>query len=52
MAQRIVRPLDEVKAAYKAAAGLEGCPSPDVDEDSYKKASYKDDIKVAILWEI
>lgn len=52
MAQKIVMPLDEVKAKYPPAKGLEGSPNPDVDEEIYKKSAYKDDIKVAVLWEI
>lgn len=52
MAQRIVRPLDDIKAAYPAARGLEGCAHPDVDKATYDKSSYKDDIKVGIIYEI
>lgn len=52
MAQRIVKPISEIKKKYKAAKGLEGVPNPEVDDDSYKKSAYKDDIKVGILWEI
>lgn len=52
MAQRIVRPLKEIKKKYPAARGMEGSPDPTVADDNYKKSSYKDDIKVAVLWEI
>jgi len=52
MAQRIVLPLSEVKKRYKNAKSLEGTQSPDVTDDTYKKSTQKDDIKVAILWEI
>lgn len=52
MAQRIVWPLRDVKEKYPAAKGMEGSPDPCLDEDTYKKSSYKDDIKVAVLWEI
>ncbi len=52
MAQRICMPLAELKEKYPAAKGLEGSPYPDVDEDTYKKSAYKDDIKVGIIWEI
>jgi hypothetical protein len=52
MAQRIVRPLDDVKRQYPAAKKLEGCPDPRIDKDSYKNSPYKDDIKVAVLYEI
>lgn len=52
MAQRIVLPLKDLKAKYPAAKGLEGSPTPDLDDESYKKSSYKDDIKVGVIWEI
>lgn len=52
MAQRIVRPLDEVKEKYPNAKGLEGVQNPDVDKSDYQKSLYKDDLKVAILYEI
>lgn len=52
MAQRIVRPLSEIKKKYPNAKGMEGSPDPDVDDESYKKSSYKDDIKVGVMWEI
>lgn len=52
MAQRIVRPLDQIKAKYPRAAKLEGCAHPDVDQKAYEKAAYKDDIKVGIIREV
>lgn len=53
MAQRIVRPLDDIKAKYgKRAAKLEGTQHPDLARDQYEKAVYKDDIKVGVLYEI
>lgn len=52
MAQRIVRPLLQIRAKYKVAAKLEGMQMPEVDKLTYDNAMYKDDIKVAILWEI
>ncbi len=52
MAQRIVLPLEEIKKRYPAAKGLEGTQSPDVSDETYKKSTYKDDIKVGIMWEI
>lgn len=52
MAQRIVKPLKELKKKYPAAKGLEGSPNPDADDESYKKSAYKDDIKVGVIWEI
>jgi hypothetical protein len=52
MAQRIIRPLDDIKAKYPAAKGLEGCPNPEVDKSTYDNATYKDDIKVGVMYEI
>lgn len=52
MAQRIVRPLKEIKKKYPNAKGLAGSPDPTMDKDSYKKLSYKDDIEVGVMWEI
>jgi len=52
MAHRIVLPLNEIKRLYPAAKGMEGSPNPEIDEDTYKKSPYKDDIKVGVLWEI
>lgn len=52
MAQRIVRPLSEIKKKYPNAKGLEGVQCPDVDDETYKSATNKDDIKVGVLWEI
>ena len=56
MAQRIIRPLEEVKAKYPNAAGLEGTVHPRLTADGYgdtiKNLTYKDDIKVAIFFEI
>ena len=52
MAQRIVRPLTDIKKYFPNAKHLEGSPSPDVDKKSYESALYKDDIKVGIFYEI
>jgi len=52
MAQRIVKPINEMRKKFPAVKGLEGVPNPDIDEDSYKKSAYKDDIKVLVMWEI
>ena len=52
MANKIVWPLSKIKETYPAAKGLEGSPSPEVDDDTYKKSMYKDDIKVGVMWEI
>lgn len=52
MAQRIVRPLDDIKAQYPNAKTLVGTCHPDLDEKTYKKQTYKDDIEVAVFYEI
>jgi len=52
MAQRIVRPLDDIKKSYPRAKGLQGVPYPEIDKDEYKRATYKDDIKVGCMYEI
>lgn len=52
MAQRIVRPLDDIKAKYPNAASLKGSQHPDLDDDTYKKSNYKDDIEVGVFYEI
>lgn len=52
MAQRIVMSLEDIKRKYPGAKGLEGTPSPDVDDETYKKSAYKDDIKVGLIYEI
>jgi hypothetical protein len=52
MAHRIVRPLFEIKKLYPTAKGLEGTPNPDIDDDTFRKSSNKDDIKVGVLWEV
>ena len=52
MAQRIVRPLEDIKRQYPAAKKLEGVQDPRIDKDSYDRSSYKDDIKVGVMYEI
>lgn len=52
MAQRIVRPLDDIKARHPNAKTLKGAMHPDIDENTYKKALYKDDIDVCVFYEI
>lgn len=52
MAQRIVKPLLYVKAKYPAAANIKGTQSPEVDKTAYDNATFKDDIKVAVMWEV
>lgn len=52
MAYKFIMPLDEMRSLFPVAKGIEGSQSPDVDDDSYKKASNKDDIKVGVGWEI
>lgn len=52
MAQRITRPINEIKKKYKAAAKMQGVQSPDCSKLSYDNAMYKDDIQVGVLWEV
>ena len=52
MAQRIVRPLDDVKKQYPNAKKLEGTQDPRVDKNVYDKSLYKDDIKVCVMYEV
>lgn len=52
MAHRIVKPIQDIKDKYPAAKGLEGSQDSSVDKETYSKASYKDDIKVGVMWEI
>lgn len=52
MAHRIVEPLNIMKKKHKNAKGLEGVPNPEINEETYKKAMYKDDIKMGVKWEI
>lgn len=52
MAQRIVRPLDDVKAEYPVAQGMQGSLPPDFDEKKHSRIDYKDDIKLAVFYEI
>ena len=52
MAQRIVRPLEDVKAKYPNAKTLKGTQHPDLDDETYKKSSYKDDIEVCVYYEV
>jgi hypothetical protein len=52
MAQRIVMDLETIKKKWKNAKSLEGTVNPDINQDDAKKVSYKDDIKVGVIWEI
>jgi hypothetical protein len=52
MAQRIVKPLEEIKRRYPAAQNLPGTAYPEIDKDQYKSLMYKDDIKFGVLYEI
>jgi hypothetical protein len=52
MAHKITMPLAKAKAMYPNAKTLEGAKSPDVDDDTFKRSAYKDDIKVAVIWEV
>ena len=53
MAERIIRPTEEVKDKYGArAAGLKGGPLPSLDPKDVRSASFKDDQNYSVLWEI
>lgn len=52
MAQRIVRPIEDIKAKYPNAKDLKGGQHPDIDKDTYNKSTYKDDIEVGVFYEI
>lgn len=52
MAERITRPLADIKAKYPNAKNLKGTQHPDIKDDDYKKSVYKDDIEVCVYYEI
>lgn len=52
MAQRITRPIEDIKRRFPNAKGLKGVKHPDIDDDTYKNSAYKDDIEVGIYYEI
>lgn len=52
MAQRVVRPLDDIKERFPNAANMKGVQHPDIDKQDYEKSAYKDDIEVGIYYEI
>lgn len=52
MAHKIVRPLNEIKKRFPNAKNLEGSTTTEIDDDTYKKISYKDDIKFCVLYEL
>lgn len=52
MAQRIVKPLKYIQDKYPKAKGLKGVPCPEIDQNQYEKATFKDDISVAVIWEV
>lgn len=52
MAQRIVRPLDDLKARYPNAANLEGTMDKSIDPKVYGESKYKDDLKYGTMYEI
>lgn len=54
MAQRIVRPLEDIKKQYPRAKGVQGSIDPDVKKDYYKDDGrmVRDDIKVGVGYEI
>lgn len=53
IAQRIVRPTDEVKEKYGLrAAGIQGGPHPALKDDEIKSANFKSDLNFTTMWEI
>jgi hypothetical protein len=53
MAQRIVRPLMDMKELYpQVALKLKGVQHPYLEKSDYQKATFKDDIEVGISYEI
>lgn len=52
MAQRIIKPTDQVKEDYKGTSDIVGGPHPSLNDDDYKASSFKDDIMFSTLWEI
>ena len=52
MSEMIIRPLEDIKAKYTNAKDLKGTQHPDIDEETYKNAGYKDDIEVGVYHEI
>lgn len=53
IAQRIVKPTDEVKEQYGTRAiGLQGGPHPSLNDNEVKTASFKSDLNFSTLWEI
>jgi hypothetical protein len=53
IAQRIVKPTEEVKDVYKErAAGLRGGPHPALNKEEIKATMFKGDIEFSTLWEL
>lgn len=52
MAQKITRPLRDIKKKYPKAKKMEGQKLDSIDDETYKKAAYKDDIKFGVIYEI
>lgn len=53
IAQRIVRPTQDVKDEYGAAAAkLKGGPHPALNDSEFKSANFKSDLNFSTLWEI
>lgn len=52
MAHRLIKPLDDVKEKYRGVGDLKGSAHPHLAESDYKATLYKDDIQVAVLWEV
>ena len=55
MAQRIVKPVKYVRQKYAAARGrwpLKGSHNPEIDKTAYENSAFKEDMEIAVLWEI
>lgn len=52
IAQRIIKPLAEVKKRYPNTAKLKGTFHTNLDKKEQEKVLFKDDILFAILWEV
>lgn len=52
MAQRIIRPLEDIKAKYPNAKNMRGTCHPYVKEDDFKAAKFQDDILLGVMYEV
>lgn len=52
MAQRVVKPTQDVKDQYPGTSSIVGGPHPSLNKDEIKGSEFKDDINFSTLWEI